>query len=171
MMTSAKATMFSLALYEGLLKLHEQQQMMATPPAPPPPMPAAPQQPPAQPPQAPQTPPQSPEGDVGSSAVEVTIDSVIDKLNVIRGGKSFNDPVVFQKMSTVFNGLSDMEKAALDKILGEFQGIMADQSQQGSANQQDGTPVTAQNMTATPAMSQAMNTGAGVSGPQSGIGM
>jgi hypothetical protein len=135
-------------------------------------MPAAPQQPPQQqPPQAPQAPQQPPEGDVGGAAVEVTIDSIIDKLNVIRGGKSFNDPVVFQKMSNVFNGLSDMEKAALDKVLGEFQGIMADQSQQGSANPQDGTPVTAQNMTATPAMSQAMNTGAGVSGPQSGIGM
>lgn len=46
-----------------------------------------------------------------------TVDEMIERLNVIRGGKSFSDPEVYGQLTTFFKGLSDQDKAVIDKFL------------------------------------------------------
>lgn len=48
---------------------------------------------------------------------EVSVDNVIDKLNSIRSGKSFNDESISSGMETWFNKLSEAEKTALLSFL------------------------------------------------------
>jgi hypothetical protein len=72
-------------------------------------------QPAAQPPQQVQQNPQS-----QTSGNPVTVDKIVDHLNGIRSGKSFNDPLVFTAITNVFNSLSAAEKAVLDKALSQI---------------------------------------------------
>jgi hypothetical protein len=49
----------------------------------------------------------------------LTIDSVINRLNVIRGGKSFADPEVYGQLTTMFKTMPDQDKITLDRILAD----------------------------------------------------
>ena len=82
----------------------------ATPAAPPPATPAAP--PPAT--TAPET---QEETNVEDENTEFTIEEMIERLNVIRGGKSFKDNDVYTKLVVLFSKLSDQQKNDLRQML------------------------------------------------------
>jgi hypothetical protein len=65
-------------------------------------------------------PPVPPEETQGQQQEEFTADTLVDKLNVLRGGKSFTDPEVFGKLTTFFNNLTDEQKVSLDYFLSEM---------------------------------------------------
>jgi hypothetical protein len=48
---------------------------------------------------------------------EITVDSVIERLNAIRAGKSFKDDAVYAQMEKYFAELKEPERAALDAFL------------------------------------------------------
>lgn len=52
-----------------------------------------------------------------SSPEPFTVDEMIERLNVIRSGKSFSDPEVYGQLTTYFRGLSDADKAVIDRFL------------------------------------------------------
>lgn len=56
---------------------------------------------------------------------EVTIDSVIEKLNVIRGGTSFSDPEVYGQLNTFFNNLPEDQRVNLDNQLNNIGKIVS----------------------------------------------
>lgn len=96
------------AVSSVLLEQAEQQVPPVAPAQPPvqtaqPPMPGA-EQPPADPTQ--QTPQSS-----------MSLDDLIEKLNLIRGGRSFTDPEVYTKMGEVFKTFTDQQKTELDASL------------------------------------------------------
>ena len=66
----------------------------------------------------------SPEGATVQSAVPtgkggepLTVESMIQRLNVIRAGKSFDDPEVFGQLTTLYKELEDEKKTWLDGFL------------------------------------------------------
>lgn len=67
------------------------------------------------------------------------VDQMIDRLNVIRGGKSFSDPEVYGQLTTYFNGLADTDKAVIDQFLQNLNKIVIqvspDQQSTGTAPQ------------------------------------
>jgi hypothetical protein len=64
----------------------------------------------------PQTDPnnQSPQG---TNTPTITIDTIIDSLNLIRGGKSFAEPDVYKVLSDFFNTVPQTEREVVDKFL------------------------------------------------------
>lgn len=62
------------------------------------------------------TPPAPPAADP-TAEQEVTVDSMIDKLNVIRGGTSFSDPEVYGQLTTFWNALPEDQRVNLDAQL------------------------------------------------------
>lgn len=76
--------------------------------------PEAPALPPA-PPVAPV--PGAPEGLEGTNPDEFTVDDMIERLNVIRGGRSFTDPEVYGQLVTFFKGQSEEQKAGAKEFL------------------------------------------------------
>lgn len=50
----------------------------------------------------------------------MTVDSMIERLNVIRGGKSFTDPEVYEQMTGWYDKVPPEEKMILDKSLQEI---------------------------------------------------
>lgn len=120
-------------LKEDMLPAAGQQQ----PPPPPAPV-AAPQAAPAPPqtdPNAP-VPPATPD--------TLTVDTVIDRLNVIRGGKSFTEPEIYKAMSDFFNTVPQTDREIIDRFLTGLGSVVANtpNSQQGvnptNATQQTG---------------------------------
>lgn len=91
------------------------QEALAASPAPTPEAQPQVQQPPTTPPAQPQNNPQS-----QTSGGVVTVEKIVDHLNGIRSGKSFNDPLVFTAITNIFNGLSSSERAVLDKALSQL---------------------------------------------------
>lgn len=73
-----------------------------------------------------------------------TIDTILEKLNVIRGGSSFEDPEVYGQLTTMFNSMDPAAAQVLDEQLndiGKVVSIAEPQEIQSDiqANQQ-GTP-------------------------------
>lgn len=103
----------------------------AVPPSPVPPA-AATNAPAPPPPVDPNVPPAVP----GEEAKPFDLDAMIDRLNVIRGGKSFADPEVYGQLTSYFKSTSDADKAVIDKFLQSIGKIViqVDASQQGSAS-------------------------------------
>lgn len=60
----------------------------------------------------------NPQSSTGSKVV--TVDKIVDSLNKIRSGKSFNDPLVNTALNNIFNSLSAAEKAVADKVLDQM---------------------------------------------------
>lgn len=101
----------------------------AVPPSPVPPAPATNGAPPA-----PAAPPVDPNAAPAADAKPFDVDSMIERLNVIRGGKSFADPEVYGQLTSFFKTLSDADKAAIDKFLQSIGKVViqVDASQQGT---------------------------------------
>lgn len=115
--------MVTLALFEQMQTGQVQQ-----PPAPASPTPPPPQNPPTNAPaaspeeQAPQNQPYPQE--------ELTLDTMIERLNVIRGGKSFTDPEIYGQLTTYFKTLTPENKAMLDSFLQNVSKIMVNVRQE-----------------------------------------
>lgn len=66
---------------------------------------------------APPTDPNAPPAAAGEQPKPFDLDVLIDRLNVIRGGKSFADPEVYGQLTSYFKSTSDADKAVIDKFL------------------------------------------------------
>lgn len=108
------------------LALFEQEQGMAGNVAPPPPPingnPVPPSAP--MPPDNQLAPPPQQSQPANAQAVELTLDSMIERLNVIRGGKSFSDPEIYGQLTSYFKTLSPQDKTMLDSFLQNVSKIM-----------------------------------------------
>jgi len=82
--------------------------------------PAAPAAPEAQN-QVPQPPPGSPDQ---AQQPLMTIDSMIERLNVVRGGKSFTDPEVYGQIVTYFKKITPEQNQIIDQFLQDISRIM-----------------------------------------------
>lgn len=49
-----------------------------------------------------------------------SVDEMVNKLNVLRGAKSFKDPEIFGQFTTFFNKLTDEQKTSFDYMLSEL---------------------------------------------------
>jgi len=58
--------------------------------------------------------------DVAPQDEVFTPELMVDKLNVLRGGKSFTDPEVFGRLTEFFNKLTDEQKGSLESMLSEL---------------------------------------------------
>lgn len=67
-----------------------------------------------------------------------TVDELIERLNVVRSGKSFSDPEVYGHLTTFFKGLSDADKATVDRFLQGLAKVVV-QVEPGQEGQQAGT--------------------------------
>lgn len=124
----------TLALYEQ--KLHEADPNMMAPPAPQPnagPVPPAPQTPPAE--QAAPPPPQTPQ-----AQQPLTVDSMIERLNVIRGGRSFTDPEIYGQLTTFFKRLSPEQTQSIDQFLQDLSKIVVNVEQGPQGTPPNQTP-------------------------------
>jgi hypothetical protein len=61
---------------------------------------------------------------------EFTVDRMVDKLNVVRGGKSFTDPEVYGRLVTFFNSLTVEERDGIDRFLTELGGVVIDAAEE-----------------------------------------
>lgn len=113
-----------------------------TPPPPPPPAGAVPPSPVPPAPAtnttaaAPPTDPNAPPPAGNEPPKPFDIDAMIDRLNVIRGGKSFADPEVYGQLTAYFKTMSDADKAVIDRFLQSIGKIViqVDQNQQSGSN-------------------------------------
>jgi len=69
---------------------------------------------------------------------EMTVEGMVDKLNVLRGGRSFTDPEVFGRLTTFFNNLTDEQKTSFDYLLSELGKVVigASEEEAGLEDQQ-----------------------------------
>lgn len=116
----------------NVLAEQEQGETMASPAAATPAA-AAPQSAPApmQPPETPaETNPEQP----------FTVDDMIERLNVIRGGRSFTDPEVYGRLVTYFKTLDEPSRDSLEKFLVELGKIVIDVGQEQQKEPAEATP-------------------------------
>lgn len=81
--------------------------------------------------------PGSPEGLEGTNPEEFTVDDMIERLNVIRGGRSFTDPEVYGQLVTFFKTQSEEQKNSAKEFLmalGKIVINVNDQEQAGGPN-------------------------------------
>lgn len=108
---------------EAIVNVLAEQDQGAEPVAAAPPAAAPPQAPPpaSSPPAV--TEPASPEQ-------PFSVDDMIERLNVIRGGRSFTDPEVYGRLVTYFKTLDDSARDSLEKFLVELGKIVIDVGQE-----------------------------------------
>lgn len=53
----------------------------------------------------------------GKGGEPLTIENMIERFNVIRAGKSFDDPEVFGQLTTLYKAMEDDQKQKLDTLL------------------------------------------------------
>ena len=73
--------------------------------------------------------PPSPETPAGQTK-EFTVDDMIERLNVIRGGRSFTDPEVYGQLVTFFKKQSDEQKQSIEQFLIEIGKIVINVNEQ-----------------------------------------
>lgn len=82
----------------------------------------------------------------------VALDDVVDRLNVIRGGKSLKDPQVYTELNTYFAGLQEQDRKQLFDFLNKIsQIITGTAADDPNAPQTAGTPATPPDETVPPA--------------------
>lgn len=70
---------------------------------------------------------------------EFDVDDMVDKLNLLRGSRSFKDPEVYGRLNTYFNNLTGEQKNVLNWLLTELSKIVSyssSQNSQGAPQQQ-----------------------------------
>lgn len=77
--------------------------------------------------------PPSPEG----QPKEFTVDDMIERLNVIRGGRSFTDPEVYGQLVTFFKTQTDEQKTGIEQFLIEIGKIVINVNDQEKPAEQD----------------------------------
>lgn len=81
-----------------------------------PPVPQAPAQAPGAPQQAPTAPTAAPP--------QLTVDTIISKLNTLRRGRSLNDEPLYSSLEQFFNALPEQDKSTLDRLLSQLDQII-----------------------------------------------
>lgn len=122
----------TLALYEQKM-LKENDPNMVQPPQQnagpvPPPAPAAPQDQ--------QQPPPGQDPNAQQGQQPLTVDSMIERLNVIRGGRSFTDPEIYGQFVSYFKKLTPEQLQTIDQYLQDISKIVVNVEQQGEQQQQ-----------------------------------
>jgi hypothetical protein len=79
--------------------------------------------------QQPQPEQQSPTVD-NTPPASVTIDNLIEQLNIIRAGKSFGEPAIYKAVSDMYDGIEEQKKIAVQEVIKKI----ADTLTQASAN-------------------------------------
>jgi hypothetical protein len=97
-----RKNLIALSLFNAAKILKEQEEVELAPPAP------------AAPALAPDGGPGVPRGKGGDP---LTIENMIERFNVIRAGKSFDDPEVFGQLTTLYKAMEDDQKQKLDTLL------------------------------------------------------
>lgn len=87
--------------------------------------------------------PPSPEAPAGQPK-EFTVDDMIERLNVIRGGRSFTDPEVYGQLVTFFKKQTEEQKTSIEQFLVEIGKIVI------NVNDQEAPPETSAAPPATP---------------------
>jgi len=86
-------------------------------------------------------PPAAPPPEVPQQPAQFTVDDMIERLNVIRGGRSFTDPEVYGQLVSFFKTLDDTKKDNLKSFLVELGKIVIDVNQEEpNATQQPAQP-------------------------------
>jgi hypothetical protein len=103
--------------------------------------PVAPQNPPV----SSDTPPATADATQQSQPQEeqITVDTMIDKLNVIRGGTSFSDPEVYGQLTTLCNSIPEDQRITLDQQLNNI-GKIVSIAEPEEAQQQPSAPAVGQ---------------------------
>lgn len=79
----------------------------------------------------------------------MSLDDLIEKLNLIRGGRSFTDPEVYTRMGEVFKSFTDQQKVDLESGLSKIIDVIVNPDEQ--AQQQPGNaPAAPQSQTPQP---------------------
>ena len=76
--------------------------------------------------------PPSPEAPAAGQPKEFTVDDMIERLNVIRGGRSFTDPEVYGQLVTFFKKQSEEQKTQIQQFLVEIGKIVINVNDQES---------------------------------------
>lgn len=71
---------------------------------------------------------------------ELTVDSMVEKLNVIRGGTSFSDPEVYGQLTTMWNNLPQDQQQTLDSTLNNIGKIVSFADPEEAQQQNTSTP-------------------------------
>lgn len=98
--------------------------------------------------------PMAPQGQEGIPGQDkpVALDDVVDRLNVIRGGKSLKDPQVYTELNGYFASLQEPERKQLFDFLNRIsQVITGTSADDPNAPPTPGTPATPPDETAPPA--------------------
>jgi hypothetical protein len=111
---SHRKNLIALSLFNAATLLKEQE----TAPQP------APEAPPAPTGEA------QPSGDVpvDEQGIPLTLDKLIDRMNIIRSGLSFEDPEVYGKLTSFYKGIPPEEKVQLHKQLKDVGAIVQSQN-------------------------------------------
>lgn len=126
----ARTRLLNAYLLEAQRFLREQAPGMPAPvvppvssPVPPSPVPPAPAtNTSAAAPSTPQT-PGMPAGQDGQPK-PFDVDTMIERMNIIRGGRSFADPEVYGQLTSYFKGLNEADKAIIDRFLQDINKIV-----------------------------------------------
>ena len=71
---------------------------------------------------------------------EFTVDDMIERLNVIRGGRSFTDPEVYGQLVTFFKKQNDEQKQSIEQFLIEIGKIVINVNEQESPPEASAAP-------------------------------
>lgn len=116
LLTERRARFLENLLQEAIVNILAEQDAAPAPEAPAPAPSAAAEPAPAPPASAlPPTPPA--EAGTPEKKEELTVDDMIERLNVIRGGRSFKDNDVYAKLVLFFGKLTEEQKTALQSQL------------------------------------------------------
>jgi hypothetical protein len=113
-----RKNLIALSLFNVAKILKEQEEVELAPPAP------------ATPGLAPDGGPGVPRGKGGDP---LTIENMIERFNVIRAGKSFDDPEVFGQLTTLYKAMEDDQKQKLDTLLWNIGKIVQNVSDKAAA--------------------------------------
>lgn len=83
--------------------------------------------------------PPSPETPAGQPK-EFTVDDMIERLNVIRGGRSFTDPEVYGQLVTFFKKQNDEQKTQIEQFLVEIGKIVINVNDQEAPPEASAVP-------------------------------
>lgn len=132
---SLRKNLIALSLFNAATLLREQEEAaMPAPAAAPPPSPPAGAAPPS-----PESEPAG-EAPTDEQGNPITLDKLIDRMNIIRSGLSFEDPEVYGKLTTFFKELPVEEKVQLHKQLSAVGAIVQSQNPQQEKGAAPGEP-------------------------------
>ena len=96
--------------------------------------------------------PPSPEAPAAGQPNEFTVDDMIERLNVIRGGRSFTDPEVYGQLVTFFKKQNDDQKTQIQQFLIEIGKIVINVNEQETPPGSEASPVPPATPAAQPAV-------------------